>query len=159
LRKDMTDKEIKLPVGVAIGNLNTIGFATNEGTREVAAVDLLAQAVLPASFISSAPLPGGGTQQEKELRGKRFFVTGLGRWSLGGAAWGSCAACHIDGLTDNVTWYFARGPRESVSLDGSFASKDGTDQRIFNWTAIFDEVADFEGNTRGISGGIGAIVN
>src|SRR6185369_10874731 len=54
---------------------------------------------------------------------------------------------------------FARGPRQTVSLDGTFASKDATDQRIFYWTAIFDEVADFEGNTRGISGGVGAIVS
>ena len=30
---------------------------------------------------------------------------------------------------------------------------------MLNWTAIFDEVADFEGNTRGISGGVGAIVS
>jgi hypothetical protein len=46
-----------------------------------------------------------------------------------------------------------------VSLDGSFSKKDKNDQRIFNWTAIFDEVQDFEGNTRGISGGVGAIVS
>ena len=64
--------------------------------------------------------------------------------ALAGAGWGSCAACHIDGLTDNVTWYFARGPRQSTSLDGSFDSANGDDQRIFNWTAIFDEVADFD---------------
>lgn len=65
----------------------------------------------------------------------------------------------MDGLTDNVTWYFARGPRQSTSLDGSFSSKDPADQRVFNWTAVFDELADFEGNTRGVSGGVGAIVS
>lgn len=58
-----------------------------------------------------------------------------------------------------MTWYFARGPRQATSLDGSFASKHPADQRIFNWTAIFDEVDDFEGNTRDISGGVGAIVS
>jgi mono/diheme cytochrome c family protein len=46
-----------------------------------------------------------------------------------------------------------------MSLDGSFSKKNPDDQRIFNWTAIFDEVSDFEGNTRGISGGVGAIVH
>jgi len=45
-----------------------------------------------------------------------------------------------------------------VSLAGTFALSDPTDQRILNWTGIFDEVADFEGNIRGISGGVGAIV-
>ncbi|MEZ4299346.1 MAG: hypothetical protein R3B70_30630, partial [Polyangiaceae bacterium] len=84
---------------------------------------------------------------------------GLGRWSLRGEGWGSCGACHLDGLTDNVTWYFARGPRQSTSLDGTFSSKNGDDQRILNWTAIFDELADFEANTRGVSGGVGAIVS
>ncbi len=90
--------------------------------------------------------------------GKEAFTTGLGRWSLNGAAWGSCAACHFDGLSGNVTWYFARGPRHSVSLDGTFNKSDATDQRVLNWTGIFDEVADFESNVRGISGGVGAIV-
>jgi hypothetical protein len=62
-------------------------------------------------------------------------------------------------LTDNVTWYFARGPRQAVSLDGSFASAHAEDQRLFNWTAIKDQVADFEDNARDISGGVGAIVS
>src|SRR4029079_14551043 len=65
----------------------------------------------------------------------------------------------MEGLSDNVTWYFNRGPRQTVSLDGSFASQDPTDQRIFNSTAIFDEIADFEANTRNTSGGVGAIVS
>ena len=32
-------------------------------------------------------------------------------------------------------------------------------QRVFNWTAIFDEVHDFERNTRGVQGGLGAVTN
>lgn len=159
LRKTPTDTEIVLPVGIAISATHTTAFAANEGTREVGSIDLNAQAIFGAAgFTSSALMPPAASQALKEHRGKRFFITGLGRWSFQGAGWGSCAACHIDGLTDNVTWYFARGPRQSVSLDGSFASSDPTDQRIFNWTAIFDEVADFEGNIRGVSGGVGAIV-
>ena len=64
------------------------------------------------------------------------------------------------GLTDNVTWSFAAGPRQTTSLDGSFSHGGGAQvQRVFNWTAIFDEVHDFERNTRGVSGGLGAVVN
>ena len=98
------------------------------------------------------------------VKGRRFFNTGTGRWSLKGQGWGACQSCHTDGLTDNVTWYFARGPRQSTSLDGTFG-KDNmgnplspTDQRILNWSAINDELSDFEGNVRGVSGGVGAIV-
>ncbi len=80
-----------------------------------------------------------------------------GRWSLNGQGWNSCESCHPDGQTDNVTWYFARGPRQTTSLDGTFDGQGN--QRILNWTGIFDEVHDFELNTRGNSGGVGAIVH
>lgn len=159
LRKDAMDKTIRNPIGIATthGAANAFAFVNNDGARSVATVSLPSQALLGDN--PSTDLPAAGSQEEKILRGKRFFNTGLGRWSLQGNAWGSCAACHFDGLSDNVTWYFNRGPRQSVSVEGSFASKDPTDQRIFNWTAIFDEIADLENNTRGISGGVGAIVS
>jgi YVTN family beta-propeller protein len=159
------DATIRLPIGVVTSKSKGFAFVVNDGTRDVTAIDLNSQAVagnaasMDFRVTKSSPLPTSGSPEESALKGKRFFNTGLGRWSLRGQAWGSCGACHIDGLTDNVTWYFARGPRQTVSLDGSFASGDPTDQRIFNWTAIVDEVADFEANTRGISGGVGALVS
>lgn len=152
------------PIGVAVAHEQPFAFTANDVSRNVTAIDLAKQAVagLDAGMksprvIASSALPQDAAAQAV-LRGKRLFNTGLGRWSLKGQAWGSCQACPIDGLTDNVTWYFARGPRQSTSLDGSFASGDPADQRIFNWTAILDEVADFENNTRTISGGVGALV-
>jgi mono/diheme cytochrome c family protein len=165
LRKDTNDKLIRLPIGIATANTQAFGFVINDGSRDVTALSFNTQAIAgdPAAMdfriVESSKLPAADTPEDFVLKGKRFFSTGLGRWSLNGEAWGSCAACHIDGLSDNITWYFARGPRQSVSLDGSFSTKDPADQRIFNWTAIVDEIADFEGNTRGISGGKGAIVD
>jgi Di-haem oxidoreductase, putative peroxidase len=99
------------------------------------------------------------------LRGKRFYYTGRGRWSAavangakGGEGWESCGSCHPDGLTDNVTWMFTSGPRQTTSQDGTFSHGPGTQkQRILNWTGIFDELHDFERNTRTVSGGLGAI--
>jgi cytochrome c peroxidase len=91
------------------------------------------------------------------LRGRKFFVTGLGRWSFKGQAWNSCETCHPDGLTDNVTWFFGRGPRQTLSLDATHDAMGNP--RIMNWTAVFDEVADFELNIRGNSGGVGAVVH
>jgi hypothetical protein len=44
-------------------------------------------------------------------------------------------------------------------MDGQFASDDPGDMRALNWTAVFDEPHDFELNTRGVSGGLGALVN
>ena len=46
-----------------------------------------------------------------------------------------------------MTWTFPAGPRQSVDLTATFDST-GSVQRILNWTAIFDEVHDFELNTR-----------
>jgi YVTN family beta-propeller protein len=165
LRKDANDTVIKLPMGIATTHgADPFAFVVAEGSYEVLALDLgtnqaIAGGATPR-VAQSSNLPTTGSAADKQLRGKRFFTTGLGRWSLSGQARGACAGCHWDGLTDNVTWYFARGPRQSTSLDGSFSSANpDTDQRIFNWTAIFDEVADFEANVRGISGGLGAIVD
>jgi len=99
-------------------------------------------------------LAGRGRGQAQ--RGRRLFFTARGRWSSEG--WSSCGSCHPDGLTDNITWIFAAGPRQSTSMDGSFSHGPGAQkQRIFNWTAIIDEMHDFEGNTRGTQGGKGAI--
>jgi YVTN family beta-propeller protein len=154
------------PIGVAITNVphggKNFALAANDVTRNLSILDLDTQSIAgaPSTFAVAATtaLPTPGSTEALALAGKRFFNTGTGRWSLKGQAWNACQACHSDGLTDNVTWYFARGPRQSISLDGTFSKKDPSHQRILNWTAIFDEVADFELNTRTISGGVGAIV-
>jgi hypothetical protein len=164
------------PAGIpaASAGLNPVGFATSstgrkfaisvsETTRVANLLDLNAQGVTGGaaspSVVPLTALPTPGTDEAKILSGKRFFNTGTGRWSLKGQGWGACQSCHSDGLTDNVTWYFARGPRQSTSLDGTFNKSNPADQRILNWTAINDELSDFEINTRAISGGVGAIIS
>ena len=152
------------PIGLVVANTHANAFVANDVTRNVSAIDLAKQIVAGSDATNdpratlSTPLPTTAAEQSR-LRGKHFFNTGLGRWSLNGQAWGSCQACHIDGLTDNVTWYFARGPRQSVDISGTFSKTDPNDTRIMNWTALFDEMADFENNTRGVSGGVGALVS
>jgi YVTN family beta-propeller protein len=143
----------QLPTGIAISNNRANAFVVNASSRNVSVLQFSTQSTVSAA--PSAPSPTG--MDAVRNTGRRFFVTGLGRWSLRGQAWNSCEACHPDGLTDNVTWFFARGPRQTTSLDGSFDRMGN--QRLFNWTAIFDETHDFELNTRGNSGGVGAIVH
>ncbi len=85
-------------------------------------------------------------------RGRRFFHTGLAQWSKN--AWSSCSSCHPNGLSDNVTYQFPAGPRQSTELGSSFLEEDGQlVQRIFNWTAVFDEIHDFSTNTTLVQGG------
>ncbi|MBL8681492.1 MAG: hypothetical protein JNK05_20165 [Myxococcales bacterium] len=149
----------RLPVGIALASTaahaTNRGLVINENTRNVSVLNLGEQSAASASASDNPPAAGAETTVNL---GRRFFVTGLGRWSLRGQGWNSCEACHPDGLSDNVTWFFARGPRQTTSLDASF-NRGGTEQRVFNWTGIFDEVHDFELNTRGNSGGLGAIVH
>ncbi|MFO0608244.1 MAG: hypothetical protein U0324_34075 [Polyangiales bacterium] len=139
------------PNGVATLSTANGALTVNEFTRTVSAVELAGQSVTgsaESSAIAAASAP--------VVRGRRFFVTGLGRWSFNGQAWNSCETCHPDGLTDNITWFFARGPRQTLSLDGTFEA--GT-PRVMNWSGMFDEFADFELNVRNNSGGVGAIVH
>lgn len=153
----------KGPVGIAIGSADRkFALVASNTTRNVLAVDFNSQAIAldnekPIN-VATAAAPAKDSDEEKIVIGKDLFNTGRARWSLAGEGWGSCQSCHSDGLTDNVTWFFGRGPRQSVSLDSSFASKNALDQRIFNHTSNRDEVADFSINTRTTSGGVGAIV-
>jgi hypothetical protein len=86
--------------------------------------------------------------------------------------WGSCYSCHNDGLTDGVTWMFGDGPRQTIPLSETFikpqppgaqVNENGAPilpsfkQRVLNWSAVRDEVQDFELNTRNVSGGQGLI--
>ena len=34
--------------------------------------------------------------------------------------WGTCYSCHPQGLTDSVTWMFADGPRQAISMESTF---------------------------------------
>ncbi len=160
----------RLPTGVAVafkthteGDVRRFAFVNSENTRTVSVIDLAAQDLAgraegtPIVERSSA-LPTDPAELTR-LEGERLFATGLGRWSMKGQAWASCESCHVDGLSDNVTWFFPRGSRQPNSLDGLFASKDPADSRLHNWTAIQDEVSDHEmGAIRGTAAGVGAIV-
>ncbi|MFO0627508.1 MAG: hypothetical protein U0325_18010 [Polyangiales bacterium] len=141
------------PIAVAVVGMNS-AYVLNEHTRNVSGVSLLTQTVLNVAA-SSAPPTG---DDARRLAGRRDFVTGTGRWSWQGQAWNSCEACHPDGLSDGITWYFPRGPRQTPALDAVFA-RSGAQQRLLGWTAHLDEPADFEALVREHSGGVGAVVH
>jgi YVTN family beta-propeller protein len=150
------------PTGLVIDATHQRAYVNCWITRKLGVVDLAAQAM--TATVSSADLPTDATLQSVQ-RGKRFYFTGRGRWSAavangakGGEGWSSCGSCHPDGLTDNMTWIFGAGPRQTTSQDGTFSHGAGPQkQRMLNWTGINDEHHDFESNTRGVSGGLGAI--
>jgi Di-haem oxidoreductase, putative peroxidase len=84
--------------------------------------------------------------------------------------WGTCYSCHPQALTDTVTWMFADGPRQAISMESTFTFGQAvigangapllpeSHQRALNWSAIRDEVQDFTRNIRAVSGGAGLIL-
>lgn len=152
---DLHGTSIKAPLGIVTGIANAHAYVNNGVDRSVSVIDLGSQTV--TKVMGSESKPDAGTPEALVLQGKGFFFTGTGRWSLRSV--NSCASCHPDGLSDGLTWIFGAGPRQTISLDGTFAKNDPSDQRLLNWTANFDEVHDFELNTRGVAGGAGAIVD
>lgn len=148
-----TDKQGGLPVGIVAAHGRhpddaepLYAFVTNEATRNLVVLDLKNNEIAGTTagnpdVVATSPPPTGADAEI--LDGKHLFATGTGRWSHGGQAWGACVQCHVDGLSDNVTWSFARGPRQSLSIDASF-SKTSSLTRQFAWSANFDEPSDLE---------------
>jgi YVTN family beta-propeller protein len=154
------------PNGIAVASKLEKAYVNCWVTRRLAILDLTSQKV--EKVVDSAALPAANTLEGRIVKGRHFYFTGRGRWSGNGSGttaptedgsgWSSCGTCHPDGLTDNITWIFAAGPRQTTSMDGSYSHGPGAQKpRIFNWTGIIDEMHDFEANTRGTSGGRGAI--
>jgi YVTN family beta-propeller protein len=141
------------PTGIVVNHAGSFAYVNCWVTRQLGVVDLSAQAL--TKTIASAPIT---TDENDANQGRRFYFTGRGRWSKN--AWSDCGSCHPDGLSDNITWSFNAGPRQTTSMDGTFSHHVGDTtqkQRVLNWTGVFDEIHDFERNTRGVSGGLGAI--
>ncbi len=155
----------KNPRGIVINNADTRAYVMNYISKDVSVIDLTASPELELARVSSADLPAAGSEGAKFLLGNELFNSSRGEFDegvserLSNEGWQACASCHPDGLTDGVVWAFASGPRKTVPLNGTFSLTNQTgDQRILNYSAVFDEVEDFELNIRGVSGGQGLIV-
>jgi YVTN family beta-propeller protein len=168
----------KGPIGIVLASDASKAYVNCWVSHRLGVVNLGLDQTL-ATTVESFPQPASAAGQQVD-RGRRFFFTGRGRWSGNGRADTvssgtvtalnppsendlgivNCGSCHpVPGLSDNVTWVFDTGPRQTVELAGSFAKGrlSPGKQRIFNFTAIFEELHDFERNTRGVAGGMGAI--
>ena len=162
-----------IPTGIAVSRDGTRAYAYNEVGYSVSVLDLDARSVIARDVpVATPPVPG--TFAHGVLLGKLAFHTALGlpengifgadvrdivplahRGKASTDAWSDCASCHTDGLTDNVTWIFGTGPRQTLSLDAFFSKLNPADQRISNWSAVMGSITDFNNNARGVQGGTG----
>ena len=160
------------PRGIVINEEDTRAYVMNYVSRNVTVIDLLTPRETVIATVQSASLPLSGTLEDKIHIGRELYNTSIGVFdpaTPGGApiigrmsnnGWGACSACHPFGLSDNVVWIFATGPRRTIPQHTDFDQTDPQRriQRALNWSAIFDEEEDFELNIRGVSGGQGLIV-
>jgi YVTN family beta-propeller protein len=148
----------KAPRGIVLNSTGTRAFVANFVSRSVTAINIAnpTAPVIDATFASTAgPAPGINTVVQQ---GAELFFTGRGpQGRMSQESWGGCIVCHPNGRTDNVTWQFDAGPRQTIPLDGTFNKANFADQRALNWSAVRDEIHDFELNTRGVFGGRGLI--
>jgi len=151
----------KNPQGIAITSDGTRAYVANFVSRNVSVVDLTTDTVI--TNVQTSDLPAAGSQGETNLVGAEMFFSSRGNFNsipgtnslrdrLSSEGWQACSSCHFKGLTDGVVWQFAAGPRKSVPLNATFNPHKRTEQRLLNYSAIFDEVEDFEANIRNVSG-------
>jgi DNA-binding beta-propeller fold protein YncE/mono/diheme cytochrome c family protein len=149
----------KNPLGIVIcdsGACAGRAYVMNYVSRNISVVDTASDAVIAVRATTALPPPG--TQEEQLHVGKEIFFSSRGlfdngtRNRLSSEGWQNCASCHFNGLTDSVVWSFNAGPRKSVPLNGTWSPHNPDDQRALNYSAIFDEVQDFELNIRNVSG-------
>ncbi|WP_071994170.1 beta-propeller fold lactonase family protein [Synechocystis sp. PCC 7509] len=152
----------KNPLGIVINDAGTVAYVMNYISHNVSVVNLNVDRV--AKVIQTSALPTPGSRDETVEVGGEVFFSSRGNFvrpggtnvstqeRLSSEGWQSCASCHFNGLTDGVVWQFGTGPRKSVPLNGTFNPNNPNEQRILNYSAIFDEVQDFENNIRNVSG-------
>jgi hypothetical protein len=162
----------KNPRGIVVNDTDTRAYVMNYVSRDVSVLNLTGAVESVLATMSSAPLPTPGTTEDAIHAGKELYNTSVGvfdpapntttpivgRMSMNG--WGACAACHPFGHSDNVVWIFPAGPRRTIPQHADFDPSDPTrsQMRMLNWSANRDEQEDFELNIRGVSGGLGLIV-
>lgn len=158
------------PRGIVLNAADTRAYVMNYISRDVTVINVERGQDRAIATMQSAASPAAGSTDDLIHAGKELYNSSVGefdgptpfapkiRGRMSNNGWGSCAACHPDGLTDNVVWIFAAGPRRTVSQHQDYDPDDPAVQRAFNWSGIFDEQEDFELNIRGVSGGQGLLV-
>jgi YVTN family beta-propeller protein len=173
------------PQGIVLNSTDTRAYVMNYISRDVSVVDISGGVsnYRQLARVQSADLPPPNTLAAIIHRGNELFNASIGPAGTVGnsvppagrmsdTGWGNCYNCHPKGLADGVTWMFGDGPRQTISMESTGEHPQPDDahinasgapllpsfkQRVLNWSAVRDEIQDFELNIRGVSGGQGLI--
>jgi len=172
----------KNPRGLVLNSTDTRAYVMDFLSRDIAVVDVSGDdptLYRTLARVESADLPAPGSDAAVVQRGKYLFNTAIGpvgaqpnsvrpAGRMSDTGWGTCYSCHPNALTDSVTWMFADGPRQAISMESTFEFGaanivngvpllPNSHQRALNWSAVRDEVQDFTRNVRAVSGGGGLV--
>ena len=150
----------KNPQGIAVNRRGSRAYVWNFVSRNISVVDLRNDRVLRTIRVARLPAPGSPEEVvavgAEMFFGSRGFFNPAGSTSrserLSSEGWQSCSSCHFKGLTDSVVWAFGTGPRKSLPLNASFNPNNRNEQKILNYSAVNDEIEDFDINVRNVSG-------
>ena len=149
----------RAPQGLALAPDGHTLYVNQFMDRSVGVFDLkplLDQGLMSVPLVASL----GAVTTEKlaanVLLGKRHFYDARDT-RLARDRYISCASCHNDGGHDGRVWDltgFGEGLRNTINLRGRAGA-----QGFLHWSNNFDEVQDFEGQIRNLSGGSGLMAD
>ncbi len=149
----------RAPQGLALSADGNRLYVNNFMDRTVNVFDisaLLVEGIADVPLVATWSPVGSENLSPQVLLGKQLFYDAKDpRLAL--HSYVSCASCHNDGGHDGRVWDltgFGEGLRNTVSLRGRAGS-----QGSLHWSNNFDEVQDFEGQIRNLSGGSGLMSN
>lgn len=149
----------RTPDGVATSADGRRLYVSNFMDRTVGVYDLaklLDEGIADVPLVATVPAIGTEKLAAQVLLGKRLFYDAKDV-RLARDGYLSCGSCHDDGGYDGRTWDltgFGEGLRNTSSLRGRAGG-----QGFLHWSGNFDEVQDFEGQIRALSGGTGLMTN
>jgi cytochrome c peroxidase len=149
----------RAPQGVIVSADGRKLFVNNFMDRTVSVIDInrvVNEGALTAPVLATMNSVAAEKLSAQVLRGKQFFYDAADT-RLARDAYISCASCHNDGGQDGRVWDLTgmgEGLRNTISLRGRSGA-----QGFQHWSANFDEIQDFEGQIRGLSGGTGLMTD
>ncbi|MBI4859549.1 MAG: hypothetical protein HY815_04715 [Candidatus Riflebacteria bacterium] len=143
----------KNPRAIVFEPRGRFAYVHNHIGRTVSVIDLLTDQITDTAQAADPPVTG--SLEASIVHGEELFNTSIGTSTQDGSTgrmsesgWASCFGCHPFGWTDTAVWSFPSGPRKSIPLFTTVSRSDPGDHRMMTWSAICDEVADFEQKIR-----------
>jgi len=109
-----------MPEGIALAPDGTTAYVDERNTSDVAVLSIDRAAGLaiavdgpPIARLASDPMPA-----DLRLGQHLFYSANSSEYPITSNRWVACASCHMEGRSDEVTWDFAQGPRDTPTNAG-----------------------------------------